>query len=390
MELQNKNITHICLIGDDPTANLTPLIDNNIPCERLIVVHSPSQRDQYQSLMQVAKGRGAKVDDWLIPEASEMKIETLKYRFVELFEAELSKHGVDKNQIWLNSSNGSRQQVLSAYEVARSYGCPIFIVEPNTDSLCWLFPEGWPITPIKDKIKLHEYFRVNGCELVSQKNKNGINIKLRELGARWLEKSAKLQSGLAMLNYLASMGKGPNNRAMQNSSMLKNESLQWLLDDLSQIGQIEISGNQVSFLSAEARFFCNGGWLEEIVFGMVRGLRADLKTIQDDGHSLEVEREHQSKIVKNELDVVALVNNKLHIIECKTKKFKNGQGSDTLYKLDSLVNVLGGLKANSALVTFFPITPAEMRRAKELNIEIFGPSKLPRLKECLKGWLSHS
>ncbi|PCI73022.1 MAG: hypothetical protein COB38_01780 [Gammaproteobacteria bacterium] len=386
MELNNNKVSHICLVGDDPTANLTPLIDKDIPCDRLIIVHTIDQKDQYDNLYRVAKSRGAKVDSWLLPQT--IDTESIKLSFMQLFERESKGAEKDLRHIWLNSSNGTRQQVLSAYEVARSFQCPIFIVEAEYDSLCWLYPEEWPLTPIKDKLKLHEFFEVNGVILTSQKNKQGIDKKLRELGDRWLEKSSKLHSGLAKLNYLASTSKGVKFTSRQDSAMLKDDSLQWLLDDLNQIDLIEIEGSNVSFVDNDVKFFCNGGWLEEVVFGMVRGLRAELKTIQDDGHSLEVERKINGKLVKNELDVVTLVNNKLHIIECKTKRFDNGEGSDTLYKLDSLANVLGGIKATAALVTFFPITAAEKRRASELDIEIFDPSKLPRLRECLKDWLS--
>jgi len=376
----NKSVTHICLIGDDPSANLTPLADHTIPSSRLVIAHLANQESAALALKNIAKIRGHQVDMWKLPNS--LETEFIKLSFMELFERE-SK--VD-SQIWLNASNGSRQQVLAAYEIARSYQIPIFIVEPTYDAICWLYPEGQGLTPIKDKIKLHEFFKLNDCELIAQQNRHGVSKELRDFGESWLAKANKIHSGLAKLNYLAMTARG-RLTAKQDQAMLSDESLQWLLEDLERNGVIKLDGKNVEFLHEKARFFCNGGWLEETTFSYVRDLRSEIKTIQDDGHSVEIERLINGKKVCNELDVVALVNNKLYVIECKTKRFENGGGSDTLYKLDSLAERLGGIKAKGALVSFYPLSNGEKRRAIELDIEVFSYGGLPRLKECLKQWL---
>lgn len=396
MKKSSTSVTHICLIGDDPTANLTPVVDNNISCHRLVVAHELCQLNEYKLLEKVTKIRGYQVASWLLP--TTCSTEAIKLSFMQLFERELNRHNIktstntnnQTSQIWLNASNGSRYQVLSAYEVARSYGSPIFVVEPKQDALCWLYPEDWPLTPVNDKIKLHEFFSLNGCQLISQKNKRGIPKKLRDLGERWLMKANKLHSGLAKLNYLAMISRGEKHTSQQDKTMLEDQSLQWLLDDLAKNNLIEIAGKRVNFIDPDTVFFCNGGWLEEITFSFIRGLAGELKTIQDDGHSVEVERKVNRKKVVNELDVVVLVNNKLHVIECKTKRFEKGEGNKVLYKLDSLAERLGGIKAKAALVTFFPIRDVEVRRAAELEIQVFGVEELPRLKECLQAWMAKS
>lgn len=56
-----------------------------------------------------------------------------------------------------------------------------------------------------------------------------------------------------------------------------------------------------------------------------------------ENHSVGVQvyRKIGDREVRNELDVATIVNNKLHIIECKTKGMRE-DGDDTLYKLESL------------------------------------------------------
>lgn len=384
MEETQLSVTHLCLLGDDPTANITPIIDRNIQSDRLLIAHEENQEKEVDALRQIAKVRGCKVDTWLLP--TTFATEDIKLSFMQLFENECN----ETHQIWLNASNGSKHQLLSAYEVARSYNTPIFIVEPKCDALCWLYPEQRALTPIVDRIKLHEFFQLNGCILASQQNRGGISVALRELGISWLVKAEKLRNGLRKLNYLAMTAKGAKLSSHQDKVMLKDESLQWLLNGLVNIDLVELDGSTVHFNNEETQFFCNGGWLEEITFGLIRGLGSELATLQDDGHSIEVERNVKGGAVKNEFDVVALANNKLHVIECKTMRFTKGEGTKVLYKIDSLAERLGGIKARAALVTFFDISAAEIRRAAELNIEVFTAERLPELRGHLKEWLSRS
>ncbi|ALS34002.1 hypothetical protein PTRA_a2969 [Pseudoalteromonas translucida KMM 520] len=382
MKTNTKQVTHICLIGEDPTANLTPIIDKDIPSDRVIIAHEKHQQEQVEQLKKVIQTRGYKVDKWLLP--TTFNTEEIKLNFMQLFEQE-NTHPSDT---WLNASNGSRYQILAAYEVARAYDSKIYIVEPKYDALCWLSPENREMTPVADKIKLHEFLSVNGFTLTSQQNKNGVSLDLRAIGENWLKQADKLQTGLAKLNYLAQFTHGDTFIGKeQDIAMLNDESLQWLLNDLEILDLIKVDGKSVHFQNEKTRFFANGGWLEEITFSYIRSLSSEIPELQDNGHSVEIERSINGKTIKNELDVVALVNNKLHVIECKTKKFKNGEGSNMLYKIDSLAERLGGLKCKAALVTFFPLNKSELARANELNIEIFVGTSLKLLKNNIKNWL---
>lgn len=388
MGLKQLSVTHLCLLGNDPSANLTPLADSTIPSQNLVICFTESQKHAMESLTKVAKTRGLVVSHWQLPEHA--MTEQLKLSFMHLIEslANQSPSELSPTEIWFNASNGSRQQVLSAYEVVRGYQLPIYIVDPTSDKVCWLYPEGREPIEITDTIKLHEFFVLNGCNLVSQKRLKGVKKTAKSLALNWLEKAKKLTKGLAKLNYLAVIARGPKLVAQMDKPLLEDHALQWLLDELDKIGLIEVKGRNVTFSDKQTLFFCSGGWLEEVTYSLVRELARHLPEIQDTGHSVEIERAVGSQTVLNELDVVALVNNNLYVIECKTKQYDRGEGNKVLYKLDSLAERLGGIKAKAALVTFFPISPAERRRANELRIQIYGPEQLPSLKHHLKLWMS--
>jgi hypothetical protein len=387
-------VTHICLIGDDPTANLTPVLESGGLINRLLIVYQKKQLEALEALTQIAKTRGCKVDCWLMEEG--LSTENIKLEFMRLYENEIKKGAFAErmdvfiNHYRFNASNGSRQQVLSAYEISRSYHVPIYIVEQKSDSLCWLYPEARPTLQVSDKIKIHEFLTINQCCVTSQKRSEELTASMRLIGGSWLSKIQSLASGLSKLNYLASSADNPRLTARQNSSMQSDESLQWLLDELGRNDLIKFNGMDIDFLSERSRFFCNGGWLEETTFAIAKGLRGVLPAIQDVAHSVEVDRKIDGKNVRNELDVVALVNNKLHVIECKTKRFDAGDGNETIYKLDSIANRFGGIKAKAALVSFYPLSSAEMRRAKENDIEVFSVSDLLDLRGCLLTWFSRS
>ena len=61
-------------------------------------------------------------------------------------------------------------------------------------------------------------------------------------------------------------------------------------------------------------------------------------------------------------------------------------GDDTLYKLESLRDLLGGLQARAMLVSFRPLRHNDIIRAKDLGLALIGPDELKNLKAQLKLW----
>ncbi len=89
--------------------------------------------------------------------------------------------------------------------------------------------------------------------------------------------------------------------------------------------------------------------------------------------------------MRNEFDVATVVYNKLHIIENKTKGMRD-DGDDTLYKLESLLDLLGGLQARAMLVSFRPLRHNDITRAEDLGLALIGTDELKDLKTNLTQW----
>ncbi|MCW1890093.1 DUF1887 family protein [Vibrio chagasii] len=91
----------------------------------------------------------------------------------------------------------------------------------------------------------------------------------------------------------------------------------------------------LTFANEDARRFSNGEWLETLVHSTVKQIKTTCQPFGAAAGCSRYTRQLGEREVRNELDVASVVNNKLHIIECKTKGMRD-DGDDTLYKLESL------------------------------------------------------
>ena len=103
---------------------------------------------------------------------------------------------------------------------------------------------------------------------------------------------------------------------------------------------------------------------------------------------LEVER---GDGVKNEIDVAFLADNRLHLVECKAKNFKGSRsndGTEILYKIDSISDVLGGIQARSMLVSYKKLSSHDLKRAEELEVTVVQHRQLHNLRSSLEDWIA--
>ena len=387
------NIYHLCILDDDPAALITPVLDRNIPSDGVILSYPAHLSSLAARIQGLIKCHAA--DCHLVEYPSNASVEALKLHYTELYDRWFA-HWANNNSdaaLWLNASTGAHRPLLSALEVARLYQQKTFLVDPHTDRFVWLSPDSQPAEPIADKIKLNSFFQLYGAEVICASHQAGIPRAIRQLGEKWAMQVESHAQALGALNYLAAtactdpnLSSRPLSREQQNDAML-----QQIIDDLLELDLVQYHNSQLTFADESARFFANGGWLEELTFSLVRGLRSQIHSIQDDGHSVAIQRTlQQGKAVKNELDVAFLANNKLHIIECKTMRFKGETAANTLYKLDSLSDLLGGMSARGMLVSYLPLRPADMQRAKDLQIEVVSYRELTQLKQKLSQWIARA
>ncbi|ENO3964100.1 DUF1887 family protein [Vibrio vulnificus] len=377
---------HVGIIDQDPVRLVTPLLDLRTVSTHIVFIGDESQRDMYQRLHSVLAQRDITSELFVIPSVVDTRL--IKQSIQALAE-DLKSRGED---VKLNASCGLRHRLLSVYEVFRTYHWPIFVVEPNSDKLCWLYPDGREDTQVQDRITIADYLTIFGArgEFNEVELPPQLDQKLHELGERWASHALELGPGLATLNYLATTCRKEQKLDVELSEKQQGyRELNMLLADLVEAQIATYENGILTFANEDARRFSNGEWLETLVHSTVKQIQDDMPTIQDHSLNVQVYRQLGEREVRNELDVASVVNNKLHIIECKTKGMRD-DGDDTLYKLESLRDLLGGLQARAMLVSFRPLRHNDITRAEDLGLALIGPDELKDLKKHLTEWFAQA
>lgn len=375
---------HVGIIDQDPVRLVTPLFDHRCSGRHIVLLGDESQRSLFSRLQQVLTTRDISAEFYLIPAGT--RIAAIKLSIKQLAD-DLKQRN---EEIRLNASCGLRHRLLSVYEVFRSYNWPIFVVEPNSDRLCWLYPDERGYSQVEDNITISDYLTIFGarCEFSDNEISDDLEQKLFRIGERWASNALELGPGLATLNYLATTCRKEQRLDVELSDKQQGyRELSILIGDLVDANIAQYKNGTLTFASEDARRFSNGEWLETLVHSVIRNIQQEMPTIQDLSLNVQVYRQLGDKEVRNELDVATVVNNKLHIIECKTKGMRD-DGDDTLYKLESLRDLLGGLQARAMLVSFRPLRHNDITRAQDLGLALIGPDELKQLTTYLTEWFS--
>jgi hypothetical protein len=383
MRDEHTNSAQVVLVSAQPVPNLTPAIDPRTRPAEVVMVVSEDMQERADWLEQTLRPRGIRVSRW--PLDDPWDIAGVRDSILAL------AVDYDGRDLVLNATGGTKPMSIAAYEVFRDLELPIFYVHPGNDHLVWMFPKGRASFDLEDRVKLEAFLQVHGARVDGDLLRSGIPAALRELGTELVRDVERLERPLATLNYLAAMADNGLSVTL-DERQLRDRELEQLLRRFADAGALQERGKRLVFPDEAARFFANGGWLEEYVFGVVQGIRREVPEIQDLARSVEVYRGSGAKAVQNELDVAFLADNRLHIVECKTKRFKNaganGPGADALYKLDTLAPLLGGPRARAMLVSFQPLSDANQRRARELSIRTCVGRELHDLAGTLKRWIA--
>ena len=375
--------THLILVSAQPIPNLTPILDENLRPQKVVMLVSQDMKEAAQALSAIFKPRGIKVESFELNNPWDVEATS------ELVLAILAEY--PEGSIALNATGGTKLMSIAAFEVFRCAKQPVFYVHPETDTLIWL-EKGQPPHELADKIKLDEYLRAYGASSVLLDQKHGVTESLRSLTGQLIKGIEYYAQGLAKVNGLAQKAE-KNGLQIEIECNYRSEPSLWdMLDLFQNAGFCKLNDQLLSFPDEASRFLVNGGWLEMYVYGLCIDLKQE-RQLQDLARNIQLNRHQQTaKPVPNEIDVGLLKNNRLHLIECKTKRFhdqdkKTGESADVLYKLNTLRNVYGGQQAKAMLVSFNQLSKPHRDRAKDLKIELCCHKDLQTLKQKLSDWL---
>ncbi len=368
---------HLILVSAQPIPNLTPMLDEAIKPQKVLMLVSPDMRERANALESIFKPLGISVEQYPIddPWDAGQISDTILDILGQAAEGELA----------LNATGGTKLMSIAAYEAFRIMNAPIYYVHPERDSLIWLSPKR-DAHELADRLKLKDYLMAYGASQVDIPDPHGVKPEIRALNETLLTDIERYADDLGALNYLAYMAKNPTLTVEVEHAPQSKPRLWELLELFERAGLCRIDGHRLRFTDANARFMTNGGWLELHTYGLCLNLKKSLH-IQDVACNLTIQRQPGGNTwVKNEIDVGLIKANRLHLIECKTKQFE--KSADVLYKLDSLRDLIGGLQAKAMLVSFNDPGKETLARARDLNIAVCCKTELQNLEHHLNTWLS--
>ncbi len=376
---------HVCLVSAQAAANLLPVLDSAFKPKEVIFIVSQDMEDEANALKLVVEAQGIQV--------SQKHIESISnFEYLEKYFTLLCEENKNKN-IALNATGGAKSMVVAGNNIFRKYGKAVFYLEAKNNRILFLYQSAdgsyFPNIELDAEITLETYLAAYGVN--STTTPTYINqAKLNTMISAFINGYNTFNPYVYKLNWYA-------NRIKEFKSELSDADLQdhtfiKLLTLLSQAnknqGIIKFNGKSIDYKSHQNKFFTNGGWFEKFAYSRLK----ENKDIKDIQCGLHVDNdiygsEYQSDdFSKNELDVVFIARDKLHIIECKSGQISSDEGAKIIYKLEALKKY-GGSMTKVCLLAYTKVPSSVKQRAKAAGIHIISAYDLKEFDKHIAKWI---
>lgn len=370
---------HVCMVSAQAAANLLPALDPELKPEKVILLISQKMKRQAEHLSGVLKNNGINVEALQLTDEHDFR--TTEEELLVLAEEN------ESHKVFLNITGGTKLMSVAAQSVASASDWDMFYVDVDTDRVTWLSPRGLPYHALTEQLRLRHYLQSYGFNLTNKPHRPQATVAQRVMTETLLMQIGSLESPLSTLNWLAQQAEDSKRLNIElDARQQTNMDLEALLRNFSDAGALTVNGNKVSFANEASRDFVKGGWLELHAMQIIHELSGELR-IRDKAANLEVV---DINGVKNELDLVCMVRNRLFVVECKTARMDKPEyprANDTLFKLTENCRRLGGLGARGMLISYRALRESEKKLAKALGIETVCGAEINRLPESMKSWL---
>lgn len=357
-----KYSTQICLVYEQAIPNVTPVVDEAIRPENVILCTPNTMLKNAEVLDKFFESKG--ISTRIVEFEDEYNLSSLKEGMLELA-AEFE----DCENVGVNITGGNDIMTIAAQLVFGENGFDCFYVIAEKDQIVMVSDQDHAHFEIQDKLKLEDYFAVHGYKVSNPPKRNlFVTKESRELFDTVLRDTRTYADALGTLNYLAA--EAEYNRTTTVYSRISGEA--WpLLKLFNDHGSIYyFDDKKVSFSGEDGREFCRGFWLEDHVYLELKKVDNEIG-LQDFACSVEIENKHG---VPNEVDAAFIYNNHLYLIECKTARMDD-KGSNVIYKIDTIKNY-AGMQTTSIIATFKGLERYDQQRAEDLGVKVISGDAL--------------
>ncbi|WP_274584125.1 DUF1887 family CARF protein [Neisseria leonii] len=372
---------HVCLVSDQAVPNFVPVLDRGFRPQKVVLLVTDRMKDKAQALADVMKQRcQVKVLPITITDAYDMG-----KTGEQIFDLLCNEN---KDKVALNVTGGTKLMAIGAFSVFKEAGYPAFYFTDSSNEVLLLDThERFKLNP--PRIKIEDYLTLYGYPACDKLKRQLAHPEWLPFAEELIRSCNSLGKALSSLNYQITIAAKSNKHTLrcQIPDSVDSYNMNRLIDLLAEMGLAQRVNKDLVFSSEEARKYINGNWFEDYVFSLAK----KLPNIQDIALNVNINNARDDITQKNELDVLLMVNNVLHILECKTSNLadeKNKKEADeALYKLESLKK-LGGLRTKTALLSYHRLNSRISDRAKGAKIKIIDQGKMHTIKKELEQWVN--
>ncbi len=273
----------------------------------------------------------------------------------------------------MNLNTEDAASACLAYDMARQLKIPVFAVDTRSDRLIWLYPRGetYHDLDIEDRLGCADVFEMHGY-----------NLQRAKPMARYIQKLACSEAILPCVlkdeNLLTRMV--PQTGLTANLQKVPSALVKCLKNHHFLIPS---SNQKWVFPDVDVVAFLRGGWLELVVFERFLQLAHKLKLI-DVRHQLQLKHRQSGQNV--EFDIACMVNNQLHLIECKSG---DSRGAKFISHLEGITRS-HGLRARCMLVSVDTLSDSLVGVAEGMHIAVVHGAQLVNLENHLTTWLEQA
>ena len=368
---------HVCIVSDQPIPNYVPVLDNTFRPREVILLVTERMRAKADALAHTLKTRcGVKTRQITI--ASEYDMQEMEDKVL----GELIALDEAKENIALNLTGGTKLMAIAAYRTFHDAGYPAFYFTATSNEVL-LLDNNERLTLQPPKIKIEDYLRLHGYQIAANNQlQHSVPRERQAIGEELVQRHQYYTDAITALNGIISKGRAQNRKTLTFTQNETWGALDDLIDLLARHDLLK-TDDKITFTDEDSLRYANGGWLEEYTFH----LAASLPDIQDIALNVQIENAgnpHQP----NELDIAILSHNILFVLECKTANLKADEKTqNALYKLETLKK-LGGLRTQTAFISYRELPRETRDRAKGAGIEIIEQKDLQGFKTLLKKWMT--
>jgi len=285
------------------------------------------------------------------------------------------------DNVYINITGGTKLMAIAAFKVAQDRSIPSFYVD-TANKRCIQFGTSEPDFPI-ERLMVQDYIELIGAGILNEKTDYFRDEhRLAKLCSIVIQNQDKWDTFSSYIHESARQYPSSTLRFEVPLTITSKQNGHPITPDIPFMCQllqagllkyVNISRNKLIFeycdQQAKNMLFTRGEWLEYYVFQTLNKL--DLCDDVCAGVNIVWDKSSMDsgQLVHNELDILATRSSVLYGISCKSGKEKK-EISQFLNEVEQYTRKLGGIFYKTALVVARPLQPAQLERARQMNVRV--------------------